>query len=110
MGEGGLGKELDALAQKPEIQASYKQYLKDIRDPEKAGKVEPIKDTYLFWDRVTDTILAARDVAEYKLQNDPRYTELYEEIQELKYLKKKAKHSSKVKQITTVVQNPYGNF
>ena len=110
MGEGGLGKELDALSQRPEIQESYKQYLKDIRDPEKTGKVEPIKDTYLFWNRVTDTILAARDVAEYKLQNDPRYADLYAEIQELKYLKATAEYQSKAAEITTVVQNPYGNF
>jgi hypothetical protein len=107
MGELGLGKELDALVQRPSMIENREEYMQDLRNPK--TNTEGIKEQYRFWSETHKLIQKYKNRAKEALKTDPAYAEHYAEILELKTRKKNTKYEQSGSRIAPLLQsNPYG--
>ncbi len=92
MGELGLGRELDELAQNPKWERDRAAFTKLAQD----GKLEAdYKQIYPFYDKTHQLIMKYRDMALDSLQHDPEFAELADDIRFSRDQRRQTKFASR---------------
>jgi hypothetical protein len=114
MGELGLGKAMDKLAQDPAMEASRAEFIDHSQNnPDFVGA--DYKERYSFYKRTHDLVMKYRDDAKRALLNDPEYADLGREIMELETYKRNITFNQqmgrpvgyKTQQVEDLTYDPY---